>query len=74
MDHRKTEMYRRIVALGGWVPDQATWRAIGQLCGYTVRSDLAGFFGGREPSMVRLADGTRVLTAAGRGRAAGLGV
>jgi len=52
----------------GRANDQADWRELGQSCGYTGHRDLAGFFGGRAPSMVRLPDGSRVLTEAGWAR------
>ena len=66
---RKRKLYRAIVALNGRVPGQAEWRAIGWACGYTAWHDLAGFFGGRRPSMVLLADGSRELTSDGWSRA-----
>ncbi len=65
---RKQVLYSLIVALGGVVPDQATWRELGQRAGYTARSDLAGFFGGRYPSMRCVGD-RRELTPAGWARA-----
>lgn len=71
---RKIELYSAVIQLGGRVANQAAWRAIGQRCGYTARRDLAGFFGGREPSMVRRTDGSRVITAAGCRRARALGI
>jgi len=70
---RKTLYYRGVIAHGGRLPDQATHRALGQACGYTAHRDLAGFHGGREPSMVLMADGSRQLTAAGYRRARALG-
>ncbi len=67
--NRKELLYTLIVNHGGRLPDDvATWRSLGRAAGYSGRSDLAGFFGGREPSMARIA-GKRVLTAAGRRRA-----
>jgi hypothetical protein len=70
-DTRKRNLYARLVALGGSLPDdERTWRELGRTVGYTGRSDLAGFFGGRVPSMVR-ADGQRLLTEAGWRRARG---
>ena len=66
---RRNLLLLALIKLGGLVPDQAAWRALGQSCGYTGHRDLAGFFGGRIPSMVRLSDGSRVLTEAGWARA-----
>ncbi len=66
---RKQQVYDAVKALLGLVPDQATWRRIGQAAGYTADSDLAGFFGGRLPSMVLNPDGSRSLTPAGWARA-----
>jgi hypothetical protein len=68
---RKKLLYQRMLAAGGAVETQAEWRALGQSVGYTARSDLAGFFGGRVPSVVREGD-RRVLTQAGRQRALAL--
>jgi hypothetical protein len=66
---RKAALYCALLELDGVVPDQAAWRELGHACGYTAYGDLAGFFGGRVPSMVRMSDGSRVLTPAGRMRA-----
>jgi len=64
MDRKKIP-YGLVVALGGMVSDQGTWRAVGQSAGYSGPRDLAGFFGGRIPSMVLNGDGSRTLTPAG---------
>jgi hypothetical protein len=70
---RKAELYRILVARGGRIPDDGgLWRALGQAAGYSGQSDLAGFFGGARPSMVRIA-GERMLTAEGWTRATGSG-
>ncbi|MEA2361295.1 MAG: hypothetical protein QOD71_440 [Thermoleophilaceae bacterium] len=66
---RKTHLYAALAAAGGAVPDGAAWLALGQAAGYSGHRDLAGFFGGRRPSMTRLRDGSRVLTADGWSRA-----
>jgi hypothetical protein len=70
----KATLYRLLVACDGAVSGHDQWLALGQESGYTGDSDLAGFFGGRAPSMVRLPDDRRVLTEAGwrRARAAQL--
>lgn len=61
---RKESLYALIVSHGGRLPDDVDiWRALGGAAGYSGRSDLAGFFGGREPSMVR-SGGQRILTPA----------
>lgn len=65
---RKQLLYQVLVAIDGVVPDQATWRELGQRAGYTARSDLAGFFGGRYPSLQCIGD-RRELTADGWRRA-----
>lgn len=65
----KHQVYAAMKTLRGRAPDQATWRRIGQAAGYTGDSDLAGFFGGRLPSMLLNPDGSRSLTPAGWGRA-----
>lgn len=65
---RKRRLYQLVVAAGGGVPDQASWRELGQRAGYSARSDLAGFFGGRYPSMRQIGD-RRELTADGWRRA-----
>jgi hypothetical protein len=62
---RKQRLYEALRRRGGIVADQAEWRSLGRACGYTAYRDLAGFFGGRNPSMVRQPDGSRELTAAG---------
>jgi hypothetical protein len=67
---RKENVYEAVRRLKGRVPDQATWRRIVQVAGYTAYRDAAGFYGGRYPSMLRNADGSRSLTAAGWRRAA----
>ena len=66
---RKQKAYNTIKALKGRVPDQATWRRIVQAAGYSAYRDAAGFYGGRYPSMVLNADGSRSLTAHGWRRA-----
>ena len=66
---RKKQLYALALAAGGAFPDAVAWLAAGQTAGYTGHGDLAGFFGGRKPSMVRLPDGRRALTADGRRRA-----
>lgn len=71
--YRKIKLYKLIVAAGGVIESQAAWRALGQAAGYTARSDLAGFYGGRWPSVVRDGD-RRVLTPVGRSRARRLGI
>jgi hypothetical protein len=70
--HRKIHVYRR--ALAGDFAGHDDWLATGQAAGYTGHRDLAGFFGGSEPSMVCLSDGRRRLTPAGRRRARRLGL
>ena len=68
--NRKQRLYQLMAGLGGSVADdRRLWRELGRRAGYSGRSDLAGFFGGREPSMVR-AGGRRALTAAGWRRSA----
>jgi hypothetical protein len=52
------EMRRR----RGGVGDQAEWREVFTLGGYTGDSDAAGFFGGTHPSMRQTPDGSRELT------------
>jgi hypothetical protein len=65
----KELVYLAVVAGGGSIPDdQDQWLHLGRAAGYTGHHDLAGFYGGRVPSMVR-ADGKRQLTAAGWERA-----
>ena len=59
---RKQRLYDALRRRGGRVRDQSEWRELGQSCGYSAHRDLAGFFGGRRPSLVRLADGSRELT------------
>jgi hypothetical protein len=62
-------MYDALVATGGSIPDDRDrWRQLGRAAGYSGHRDLAGFFGGRRPSMVRV-DGRRELTEAGWERA-----
>jgi len=63
-------LYDELRRRGGRVADQAEWRELGRRCGYAAHRDRAGFYGGRRPSMVRLADGSRELTADGWRRAA----
>jgi hypothetical protein len=58
------EMRRR----GGRVADQAEWREVFTLGGYTGDSDAAGFFGGTHPSMRQNPDGSRELTEHGWAR------
>lgn len=70
--HRKIDVYRR--ALAGDFAGHDDWLACGQAAGYSGHRNLAGFFGGREPSMVQLPDGRRRITAAGRRRARQLGL
>lgn len=70
--HRKIDIYRR--ALAGDFAGHDDWLAAGQAAGYTGRRDIAGFFGGRDPSMVCLSDGRRRITSAGRRRAHRLGL
>jgi hypothetical protein len=65
---RKQMLYSELVARGGEVSGRAEWRALGQRCGYSAYRDLAGYFGGRRPSM-RLPDGRRQLTRDGWHRA-----
>jgi hypothetical protein len=66
---RKEVIYLALLASGGSIPDDREhWRRLGQAAGYTGHRDLAGFFGGRVPSMVRTG-GRRELTAAGWNRA-----
>jgi hypothetical protein len=67
---RKKCLYDELGRRRGRVADQAEWRELGHMCGYTAHRDLAGFFGGRRPSMVRRPDGSRELTADGWRRAA----
>jgi hypothetical protein len=62
---RKKRMYDELRRRGGRVADQDEWRELGRACGCSARRTLAGFFGGRKPSMVHLADGSRVLTSDG---------
>jgi hypothetical protein len=66
---RKQCLYNELRRRGGRVADQAEWRLLGRSCGYNAYRDLAGFFGGRRPSMVRLSDGSRRLTPDGWRRA-----
>lgn len=66
---RKEHVYAALAAAGGALPDGASWLRLGQAAGYSGHRDLAGFFGGRRPSMVRLPDGRRVVTPDGWGRA-----
>lgn len=66
---RKHLLLLALIKLNGPVPSRAEWRELGQSCGYSGYRDLAGFFGGRSPSMVRLPDGSRILTEAGWARA-----
>ncbi len=66
---RKQSLYEALCRHGGRVGSRAEWRALGQRCGYTAYRDLAGFYGGRRPSMVRLADDSRQLTPDGWRRA-----
>jgi hypothetical protein len=62
---RKKLVYLALIAVGGSMPDdQDQWRQLGQAAGYSGHHDLAGFYGGRVPSMVR-AGGRRELTSAG---------
>jgi hypothetical protein len=68
---RKQRVYATLVARNGQVPGQAEWRELGQAAGYSAHRDLAGFFGGRRPSMICLPDGRRQLTADGWRRALG---
>src|ERR1700759_2589014 len=66
---RRQIVYLALIAAGGSFPDdREQWGQLGQAAGYPGHRDLAGFFGGRVPSMVR-AGGRRELTAAGRQRA-----
>jgi hypothetical protein len=66
---RKEVVYLALLAAGGSIPDDRDqWRQIGQAAGYSGHRDLAGFFGGRVPSMVRTGN-RRALTPAGRDRA-----
>jgi hypothetical protein len=67
--YRKECLYDALVLLGGRVGSQGEWRSLVQRCGYSARSDAAGFFGGRRPSLVCLPDGSRVLTKDGWRRA-----
>jgi hypothetical protein len=66
---RKQRVYSALIARNGELPGQADWREVGQGAGYTALRDLAGFYGGRRPSMVCLPDGRRQLTADGWRRA-----
>ena len=66
---RKTGIHAEMIARPRGAEDEAAWSALGRRCGYTGRGDLAGFYGGRSPSMVRLPDGRRILTDAGHDRA-----
>jgi hypothetical protein len=66
---RKAVVYLALVASGGSIPDdQEQWCRLGQAAGYSGQRDLAGFFGGRVPSMTCVA-GKRRLTTAGWERA-----
>lgn len=66
---RKQRLYTELRRRGGQVPDQAVWRQLGQYCGYHGHRDLAGFYGGRRPSMALMPDGSRRLTDDGWNRA-----
>ena len=59
---RSDQMYAALRECGGRVPNQAAWRGLYASCGY-LRG--AGYFGSSRPSMVRLADDSRVLTPEG---------
>ncbi|HSS32319.1 MAG TPA: hypothetical protein VLL27_03465 [Solirubrobacterales bacterium] len=70
---RKQILYALLLARGGRLADdEREWRELGRQAGYSGRSDLAGFYGGRIPSMIR-AGGERRLTAAGWRRAQAAG-
>jgi hypothetical protein len=66
---RKSRLYEEVVRRRGCIRGQADWKEVGQTSGYPLGRALAGFFGGRRPSMIRLPDGSRVLTADGWRRA-----
>ena len=66
---RKQALYDELRRRGGKVADQAEWRQLGQDCGYRAYRDIAGFYGGRRPSMTRMPDGSRRLTDDGWSRA-----
>lgn len=66
---RKQRLYDELRSRGGRVADQTEWRQLGQQCGYTAHRALAGFYGGRRPSMVLMPDGSRRLTEDGWRRA-----
>jgi len=68
---RKQTLYRELARRGGRVANQAAWRELGQSCGYSAHHDLAGYYGGRRPSLARLADGSREFTPDGWRRANG---
>lgn len=71
---RKKKVYAAMVAAGGKIADERPlWRALGRRAGYSGRSDLAGFYGGRYPSM-RREGAARVLTEHGWRRARALGL
>lgn len=71
---RKRKVYEAMVEARGRIPDERVlWRALGQRAGYSGRSDLVGFYGGRWPSM-RREGAERVLTEHGWRRARELGV
>lgn len=70
----QTLVYAELVAAGGSIPDDHdVWSAVGRRAGYSGHRDLAGFYGGRYPSM-RRRGGRRELTEHGRARAARLGL
>ena len=70
----KCSVYAELVATGGSLPDdKASWSAIGRRAGYSGHRDLAGFYGGRYPSM-RRRGGRRELTEHGWARAGRLGL
>ena len=72
--NRKLKVYAAMVAANGAIVNETVvWRALGQLAGYSGRSDLAGFYGGRSPSLRREGD-KRVLTEHGWRRARALGL
>lgn len=62
---RRYDLLAEVEAAGRCLDVQA-WRALGLAFGYQLRG-LAGFFGGREPSMVSR-DSLRCLTDRGRQR------
>jgi hypothetical protein len=65
----RTKQFYTLMLARNVLTDQDERREVARLLGYPGRGGIAAFFGGRYPSMVRLADGSSVLTEDGRRRA-----